>query len=152
MRFGKRYNSMAFTPEEVEKGKHLELIKFLVSCGDDKSFEEIHIITDGYCTIVEWYSNYYDDRIEYFPFVDEDQEIMTIVDYPDNTTGYAKDDEEAKQMFDEWVREHPTYKQNEWGVWYDESQNLDSYCKSCDVLTEPEGSSEFMSEPENEVK
>lgn len=116
----KRYNSMAFTPEEVKKGKPTELVNFLLSCGDDASFEEIHITTDGYCTIVEWMSNYYDEHIQYFPFVDEDHDIVKIVEYPDNSTSYARDDEEAKEMLDEWLKDHPTYKQNEFGGWYDE--------------------------------
>ena len=61
-------NSMAFTPEEKENLK--KLIKFLVEDYDsDEYYNEIHITTDGYCTIVEWdtipYDGSFGGRIEY---------------------------------------------------------------------------------------
>ena len=51
------YNSMAFTPEEVARGQHLKLLKTLFELNADKedaSYNDIHIWSDGYCTIIDW--------------------------------------------------------------------------------------------------
>jgi len=51
-----KYNSMAFVPEELEKGMPQKLIQTLFELNQmsEYHFNEIHITTDTYCTIVEW--------------------------------------------------------------------------------------------------
>ena len=50
-----RYNSEAFTPEEVEKGSHLKLLNCLFDLNKnlDNGHYDIHITSDGYCLIIE---------------------------------------------------------------------------------------------------
>ena len=73
-----KYNYMAFIPEEVEKGLHLDLIKTLLDINNksEDHFNEIHITTDSYCTIVEWVyipiDRSYGGKFE---FIDEDEYI-----------------------------------------------------------------------------
>ena len=60
----KEYNSMAFTPKEVEKGLHLGLLSFLLDYNSksEDHYNDIHITTDGYCTIIEWSHNPFSDE------------------------------------------------------------------------------------------
>ena len=51
-----KYNSMAFTPEEVKKGLHLKLLNTLLDLNaarEDASYNDIHIWSDSYCTIID---------------------------------------------------------------------------------------------------
>ena len=67
-------NSMAFPPEEKENMK--KLLKFLVEDYDSEEYyNEVHITTDGYCTIVEWDTVPYDRSFGgKFEYVDVDHE------------------------------------------------------------------------------
>ena len=50
------FNKMTFTPQEVEEGLHKDLLNYLIDYGTkgERSYNEIHITTDGYCLIVCW--------------------------------------------------------------------------------------------------
>ena len=53
----KQYNSVAFTPKDVDKGLHLKFIDNLIKFNretEETYYNDIHICYDGYCTIVEW--------------------------------------------------------------------------------------------------
>lgn len=127
----KQYNSQAFTPNEVEKGLHLDLIKFLLeqSSKFEDSYYEIHIDSDGYCTIVEWYDKRYDgqDCNEGWQFIDWEQEVMYRQEFPDNHYEYVFSKEEGQELLDEWLKENPDWKQNEYGHWYNEKENEEFY-------------------------
>lgn len=114
-------NSEAFTPEEIEKGLHLDLLKLLLDYNkiNDKHYKDIHITTDGYCLIVEWTTKYYDDADlgGSFEYVDEDSEVMKTIEYPDGHYEYIHMDEDAKIYLDEWLKENPGWKKNDWGRW-----------------------------------
>ena len=117
------YNSQAFTPEECEKGLHLDLIKFLLEQSNkfENSYYDIHIDNDGYCTIVEWYdkSFEYDDN-EGFRFVDYEHELMYRLDFPDNHYEYFYNKEEAEEALQLWLKDNPGWKKNQFGRWYNE--------------------------------
>ena len=87
----KEYNSQAFTPEEVKKGLHLDLIKYLLDYNQKAEgyFNDIHIDTDGYCVIIEWVTESYKDACSGFEFVGCDEEVLKLVHFPDNSYGYA---------------------------------------------------------------
>ena len=121
----KAYNSQAFTPEEVKNGLHLDLINYLLDYNSkaDGYFNDIHIDTDGYCVIVEWVQESYKEACTSFEFVDQDEEIMKIVHYPDNSYGYASDEDEANDMFLLWLHENPGWEKNEYGRWYKKAAN-----------------------------
>lgn len=118
-----RFNSQAFIPEEVEKGYHLDLIKHLLDYNrkSEKFYNEIHITTDGYCTIVEWITNSFEYKDEEFKFVGYDEEVLIQVVYPDKSLTYAHTREEADDLLKLWLQEHPSWKQNQYGHWYDSS-------------------------------
>ena len=111
------YNRQSFTPEEVEKGLHLDLLNYLLDHNkkSENQYYDIHITTDGYCTIIEWidrpYNNDYD--IESFEYVDSNKKVMTVVKYPDNTIDYACDETQAKEMLDIWLEHNPGWKKND---------------------------------------
>lgn len=60
------YNSQSFTPKEVAKGLHLKLLNVLLELNAEfeNRYNDIHIWTDGYCTIIDWTEAYYDDAGE----------------------------------------------------------------------------------------
>jgi len=114
------YNSQGFTPEEVEKKLHLDLINFLLDFNSksDKHYHDIHITTDGYCLIVEWTTNSYEDmEAGSFKFVDEDQVVMTEKVFPDNHTELCYNEADYKERLDEFLKENPGWRQTEYGRW-----------------------------------
>lgn len=117
-------NSKAFTPEEVKKNLHLDLINYLLSYNQKSKnyYYDIHITTDGYCLIVEWENIPYNH--EYggaFKYIDEDHIVLKQVIFPDNHTEYLFDDEED-EMLKEWLEKNPGWKQNNYGHWYNEQE------------------------------
>lgn len=124
------YNYQSFIPEEVKKGAVKKLINYLLSASDDLegSYNDIHITSDGYCTIVEWndVSFEHEDDCGKFKFVDYDEVIMKDVEFPDGhyETLYPEDVEEKLR---EWHQEHPTWKMGEYGHWYDTVEQHKEY-------------------------
>lgn len=121
----KNYNSQTFTPEEVKKGLHLELINCLLDYNSkaDGYFNDIHIDSDGYCTIVEWVQESYTEACTSFEFVDHDEEVMKIVYFPDNSCGYASNENEANDMLALWLHDNPGWEKDEYGHWYQSVEN-----------------------------
>lgn len=121
----KEYNSQAFTPEEVKKGLHLDLIKYLLDYNQkaDGYFNDIHIDTDGYCVIIEWVTESYKEACSSFEFVGCDEEVLKLVHFPDNSYGYASDEDEANDMLLLWLHENPGWEKNEYGRWYNKAAN-----------------------------
>ena len=121
----KDYNSQAFTPEEVKKGLHLDLIKYLLDYNQkaDGYFNDIHIDTDGYCVIIEWVTESYKEACSSFEFVGCDEEVLKLVHFPDNSYGYASDEDEANDMLLLWLHENPGWEKNEYGRWYNKAAN-----------------------------
>ena len=72
----REYNYQAFTPEEVEQGLHLDLLNYLLDHNkkNETQYYDIHITSDGYCTIIEWTDVMYDNKygqegkFEYVPY------------------------------------------------------------------------------------
>lgn len=118
----RKYNEEAFTPDEVEKGLHIELLNTLLSINSKRAGEayyDIHITSDGYCTIIQWdtvFDGVYGE--DYFQYVDENQVIMTEVTYPDNSYEYVFP-EEADHALEKWLKEHPEWHRNDLGMWTD---------------------------------
>ena len=72
------YNHMAFVPEDVKKGMVNKLIKTLLEMNEksEEHYNDIHITSDSYCTIVEWVWAPIDKSYGgEFQFVDEDEYI-----------------------------------------------------------------------------
>ena len=115
-------NRKAFVPEEVKKGLLKDLLDYLLNYNlkSKDYYNEIHITTDGYCTIVEWEDVPYDKGWGgTFQYIDESHVVMKEVMFPDNHSEYLFDEEE-QEAIDEWLKENPGWKQNEFGIWYNE--------------------------------
>lgn len=114
-------NSVAFTPEEVEQNLHMDLITYLLSYNQKSkcSYFDIHITSDGFCTIVEFVSLTYDinSETEGFVFMDEEHELLKRVEFPDGHYDYLNDNE-AEEVFNNWLKEHPGWGKDEFGRWY----------------------------------
>ena len=110
---------MAFAPEEKENMK--KLLKFLVEDYDSEDYyNEVHITSDGYCTIVEWELVTYDGLLGgKFEYVDGEHEVLKQLIFPDNHYEYVLDDDEEK-VLEEWLKDNPGYKKNSYGSWYKE--------------------------------
>ena len=125
MKGKKILNSQVFTPEEVKQGLHLDLIKHLLEMNgkSDRHYNQILVNTDGYCTMVEWVQRSYNDDNcdERFELLEYDEIPMKEVRYPDGHYDYLPR-EMVDQAFKEWCEEHPNYKQNQYGIWYDEEE------------------------------
>ena len=115
------YNHQGFTPEEVKKGLLTDLLAYLLDYNkkSENYYYDIHITSDGYCTIVEWSDVSYDrdhGQEGKFQFVDYDEVVMKEVRFPDDHTELCYP-EEAEDKLREWLIEHPEWRKNCWGCW-----------------------------------
>ena len=121
-----KVNSQSFTPKEVEKGLHLKLINTLLEINQEKEnfYNQIMIDTDGYCLIVNWVERSYNgDFNTRFELLEDDDVVMKEVHFPDNHYDYLFP-EEVEQALNDWHNEHPNYKQNQYGIWYNEDEQI----------------------------
>ena len=118
------FNTMTFTPEDVELGLHYDLLNYLLiyNAKAKNSFNDIHITSDGYCTIVEWdnvpYSKEWGGKFEY---VAEDEVIAKEFMFPDNHYELIYPDDE-EDILREWLKDNPEYKKDDYGRWYNENE------------------------------
>lgn len=121
-------NSQWFSRKEVEKGLHLQFIKNLsdISNAKENGYFEILISSDGESICVEWLERDYkgEDCEGRFAHLDYDEVIMKEVHFPDNHYEYLLP-EEVDEVFNEWLKEHPNYKQNKYGIWQDTNEIVD---------------------------
>lgn len=116
------YNSMSFTPEEVEQGLHTKLIKYLLDYNKncEKHYNDIHITTDGYCLIVEWtnlpYDHAWGGRFEY---LEENEYKVHYFSLPDETSISSVDKNEDKEIVEDFIEKHPGWTYN----WSSETWN-----------------------------
>ena len=109
----KEYNSMAFTPEELEAGLLQNLLNYLFTYNkkSEKHYCDIHITTDSYCTIVEWdvvpYSHEWGGE---FKHVDFDEDVIHYVELPDGSCVQSKSEEEDREIIEDYMRNNSDYK------------------------------------------
>ena len=117
-------NSQAFTPEEVKKGLLNEFVTMLLTISSkfEDSYYDIHITTDGYCTIVEWVDCFYDLPNDQFKLVKEDQAIMSELIYPDNSCEYVFP-EDIDEKLKEWHKDNPGWVKTSYGTWTNTIEN-----------------------------
>lgn len=122
------YNSQAFTPEEVKKGLHLDLLNYLLDHNkkNETQYYDIHITTDGYCTIIEWTDVDYNQefgpegKFEYVPF---DGYVMIEKTFPDNHTELCYNEEDYQERLDDFLKENPGWVKTSYGTWTNEIEN-----------------------------
>ena len=124
----RNYNYQAFTPEEVKKGLLNDLLKYLLDHNkkNKEQYYDIHITSDGYCSIVEWADVSYDSKYGEcgkFRFVDSDQVIMTEKIFPDNHTELCHDEEDYQERLKEFLEKNPGWVIGPFGSWTNEIEN-----------------------------
>ena len=94
-------------------------------------YTNINITNDSYCVIVQWCEVFFNDDSPKFEFVNEGETVATVLELPDNSTMLCWDEDDAKEYLDEFLKEHPYYKKNEYGHWYNENEQKEweEWCK-----------------------
>ena len=99
------YNAQYFSEADVKNGLHLEFINFLLEkLKTDEYHVDIHIVQESNAAVtVEWIRQLYnyEDDIGKFQFVDGDEYVMKLVEFPDGHYDYAHSEEEAQEMLQE---------------------------------------------------
>ena len=124
----REYNYQAFTPEEVKKGLHLDLLNYLLDHNkkNETQYYDIHITTDGYCTIIEWTDVDYDPKYNLqgkFEFVPSNGQVMLEYSFPDNHYEKFYSEEEYQERLQEWLKENPGWVKTHYGTWTNEIEN-----------------------------
>ena len=124
----REYNYQAFTPEEVEEGLHLDLLNYLLDHNkkNENQYYDIHITTDGYCTIIEWTNVNYDEKYGpdgKFEFVPSNGQVMLEFSFPDNHYEQFYSEEEYQERLQEWLKENPGWVKTHYGTWTNEIEN-----------------------------
>lgn len=133
------YNSQAFTPEEVKQGLLNDLLNYLLDynkkCKD--GYYDIHITTDGYCSIVEWTSIMYKFEGEEgkFEYVPADSYVMIEKIFPDNHTELCYSEEDYQERLDDFLKENPGWVKTHYGTWTNKIEN-EKYRKQLDEQLE----------------
>ena len=124
----RNYNYQAFTPEEVKKGLLNDLLNYVLDHNkkNDQQYYDIHITTDGYCSIVEWvdvsYNNEFGEEGK-FRFVDSDQVVMLEKTFPDNHTELCYDEEDYQERLREFLDKNPGWEKTAYGNWINRIEN-----------------------------
>lgn len=123
----REYNYQAFTPEEVKKGLHLDLLNYLLEHNkkNENQYYDIHITTDGYCTIIEWTDINYQHEGEEgkFKYVPSDGYVMIEKFFPDNHSEMCYDEEDYQERLDNFLKENPGWVKTPYGTWTNEIEN-----------------------------
>ena len=123
----REYNSQAFTPEEVEQGLAQDLINYLLDHNKKakEQYYDIHITSDGYCTIIEWTDiNYkFKDEEGKFDFVPSNGYIKLEYSFPDGHYEEFYSKEEYEERLREWHKENPGWVKTHYGTWTNEIEN-----------------------------
>ena len=124
----REYNYQAFTPEEVEEGLHLDLLNYLLDHNkkNETQYYDIHITTDGCCTIIEWANVNYDEQYGpdgKFEFVPSNGQVMLEFSFPDNHYEQFYSEEEYQERLQEWLKENPGWVKTHYGTWTNEIEN-----------------------------
>ncbi len=124
----REYNYQAFTPDEVEQGLHLDLLNYLLEHNkkNKNQYYDIHITTDGYCTIIEWtdvsYSQEFGSEGK-FGYVPYNGQVMLEFTFPDNHSEMCFDEKDYEERLEEFLKENPGWVKTSYGTWTNEIEN-----------------------------
>lgn len=112
-----------------DKRQALKFIKELIniSLEDILHFCDIHVYTEEQAVIVDFvqvpYSGEWGGRFTYVDS-DNDEEVVLRKSLPDGSYDYYYTEEEFKEVLANWLKEHPKWKQNQYGRWYEEDEQF----------------------------
>ena len=96
-----------------------EFIKALYANDVDSYRVDVHLYREAEDIIVVEFRQLYTDYNGCFKFVDDDEEIYKEYQLPDETYIWLpKEGDEFEEYLKTWLKEHPGYEKNEWGVWH----------------------------------
>lgn len=122
----REYNEQAFTPEQVKSGELQDLLDYLLLFNQksNRAFMDIHITSDGYCTIVEWTEvDYEQHECGRFQYVPSSGYVLREFYFPDNHTELLSSDEEFDERLKEWLEDNPGWVKTSYGTWTNEIEN-----------------------------
>ena len=106
------FNKQYFSKNDVEAGLHIKFIEFLLNNFESQEYRvDMHVYHEDCGAIcVEWIRTLwkYQDEMGKFAFVGEGQYVMQEVIMPDNSSEFAFNDDEAKELLANWKRSHKT--------------------------------------------
>ena len=133
----REYNYQAFTPDEVEEGLLNDLLNYLLEHNKKSKHQyyDIHITTDGYCSIVEWTDVNYNDigQEGKFEYVPSNGQVMLEFTFPDNHYDYFYSEEEFNEVLKDWLEKNPGWVKTSYGTWTNEIEN-EKYRKQLEEL------------------
>ena len=118
-----KYNQMIFDCNEERKlaNKFLAtLLNHNRDCLDN--YNDIHIYQEEDLIIIEWCQKHYNNEFfedRGFKFVDCDQEVMTELILPDNSSEFVEPGKEDIAL-QEWLEENPGWYKDDNGRWREE--------------------------------
>lgn len=119
-------NSMYFSKEMIEEGQLTSFLRELLeqSYGKGGYYNDIHVLpADLGAFVVEWVQLPWDhDYGGSFQYVDDDQVVMREYEMPDGTYQYFETEDEQAEALKDFLGSHPTYRQDQYGRWYDEAE------------------------------
>lgn len=87
---------------------------------------DIHLVMDDNYVEIDYIQIPYDNEDNYdgkFIFLNYDEVVMKEEVLPDNSIILVHDDAEYQEELKNWLTDHPTWKQNDFGRWYDEEED-----------------------------
>lgn len=103
----REYNSQAFTLEEVKQGLLNDLLNYLLDHNKKakEQYYDIHIHSDGYCSIVDWKDiNYkFEGEEGKFEFVPSNGCVMLEYSFPDNHYEQFYSEEDYEERLKEFL-------------------------------------------------
>ena len=118
-----KYNQMVFNCNTERKLAN----KFIATLLDHNTvcinnYNDINIYQEEDLIVVNWIQRYYDDEFGIcgkFKFVDTDQEVMTELILPDNSSEFVEPGKEDIAL-QEWLEENPGWYKDDNGRWREE--------------------------------
>lgn len=118
-------NSMYFNKEMIDAGQLTSFLRELMeqSYGEGGYYNDIHVFpTDLGAFVVEWAQVPWDQAYGgSFQYVEDDQVVMSEYKMPDGAYQYFETEEDYTEAVKDFLNSHSTYKQDQYGRWYDEA-------------------------------
>ena len=123
-------NRMVFdTSDESESALFTNFLNALLEYNRTSRYDynDIHISQEESLIVLEWVQIPFDGEWGgKFEFVDDDQQVVTEVTFPDGSYDYAFNQEEKNTMLDKWFKEHPQWKRSPYRGWYENTEEVEA--------------------------